>query len=240
MALTTQASALMSEYLMLMASKMQDEDPTDPFWPASVPDAANGKPYTKLNAFNDWLVRCYEGGVIESRPGQFTGNATFGAIAIGTRTLASVDARILKFMHSHIETAGGNYLVGAEIEAMAPNDLRSLQAMSATPGTPLAIAYERVAAPFNSSQPGFWTAWLWPIPVAQVFVSAMALTTPYVCGAVTDRPDCTDAQGRLVATLAAIDGAARNGRASVVEALWREPDVGALKNWATPFMAKAA
>jgi hypothetical protein len=206
MAHITASSLSLTNALVLMASLMQDESATRPFWTSA----------QKTTALQDWYVRWYER--FSDRLAQYAGAATFGSISSTTRVKRTSDNTIQAWRHAYIETNSTNFAIGTELESnMRPERVRALQLAFPATGTPTCIGFERVAGitkATSGDSVGYWDAYLWPIPNATFYVSAHVRTTPYVPVAGADVFDCGPAQVRIVCALAAIEGASLSGRDS--------------------------
>lgn len=207
MAYSTVAGLTLVQTRSLMASLMQDEG--NSFWTAA----------QKTQAINYWYGRWYE--QFNNRLAQYTGTSTGYAFTNGLKFKSSADATILSHRHAYIEAAAGDFELGAEIEIITPARLKALQVATPAVGTPAYASFERLAAISNSNTPGVWQARLFPIPSGNFWVSAHVKTTPYSAGADSDMLDCSENEAKIVAALAAIEGATIGGRDSeFVQARW--------------------
>lgn len=197
-----------------MASDMQDEDATNPFWPNTTP--TTDRPYTKDMALRDSFVWWYE--KFSNRTVYLNGNQTFGAIVAGTTDQNTIDGSVMEFLNLYRETNGTNKS-GVPMERAlnrngedATHRVIGLQRSDPTQAAPRIVGLGRRVAGLNSGTPGLWGVYLYPIPDQTYYISARVKPNPYVPNADTDYLDCSEGEARtIIVKRAAIMGSLKMG-----------------------------
>lgn len=220
MALTTPGQSLtLTEAIALVRQLAFDLDAnnyalTDPQWTAEI-----------NQAFQVW----YEAN--NRRPTRLAGTAAWGTIATQSTpgvTATSADLTVLEWTRLFYDGAttpvtAGSYAVGPELELMSVSDALAAQ-LALGQGIPAYAAVEKQAFVGNAfNDIGKWVLYLAPMPTGSIYVSADARRSPGLYGTTgTDYIDCSEAESRIMVTVAAARVCGRLGKpAELVSELWR-------------------
>jgi hypothetical protein len=207
MAQTQSAALTLTQMLALLKEHLVDLDTLNPqFTDAQYTDDLN-------NAYALWYQQ------FSRRVANLTGADTFGALAAqdaagltATSTATNVTEWLRLFLDPSSE-AGSNFAVGPELEIMDAGLVKQLQDGDATAGQPKVAAVYKLQSSAAAAI-GKWGLFLYPIPDAAYWISAMANVAPYNLDSTvgTDRFDVTEAESRIIVAVAAARVAKRQGR----------------------------
>lgn len=212
---TTEASLTIIELIALFKQLLLQTDTVNP--PMSSTEIAN----EINNAYAVWFHN------FGQRMRHLNGTVTFGVVgpqAVAGMTGTSNNANILEFQHLFMDgtTSDDLGMYGAELEILGVNDVLALQQGDLVAGTPKYAAVAKLAG--TPGNVGSWGLWLYPIPDAAYYIAAMARVEPYQLDPSLpgDRLECTNAEARIVVSIAAGRTAERMRMpSSIVDAIWK-------------------